>query len=109
MKVGSKISVTEFAFTNIHGGTGMSNWGHDEKFEGIANLIVTKVWDDYETGIKGWGEVNPKEKKLIEYLKRNCKQGYNKEIDNGKSYTEMVWVDVPGRFVVYWSQWNIVK
>lgn len=110
--IGQKIQVKEFNFTNLSGGTGSSdawNRGEDERFNGVANLIITKVWNDYETGIKGWAMPDPKDKKLIEFLKRNCKQGYVKISEvPGQSYIDSEWIEEEGTFVVYWSQWYVV-
>ena len=69
-EVGDTISFSEFAFDNKSGGTGMSHWEYDEKFNGIAFGIVTRAWDDYETGRRFW--VKPLSKNLIDYIKRNA-------------------------------------
>jgi hypothetical protein len=71
-KVGDTITVAEFGFINKHGGTGKSDWDYNEKFFGPAELKITKVWYDYETGVRGWAE--PINSELQVYLKRNAKQ-----------------------------------
>jgi hypothetical protein len=114
MKLGAKIRVKEFNFTNIHGGTGMSRpfgkpFGDNEYFLEPIDVIITKIWDDYETGIRGWAEPNPKNKKLMKYLEKNCKQGYNKIIPvPGKSYVTSKWVNEPEKFVLYWSEFDVI-
>ena len=84
-KIGEIISVKSFAFDNKEGGTGLSNWRFNERFEGVARVKVTKIWHDYETGYRGWAEPDPKDTDLVSYLKRNAK-----------------------RQIVYWSQWDAV-
>lgn len=64
------IVVKKFSFTNSAGGTGMSDWKWDEKFEGVAEIKVTKVWEDYEIGRRGWGEAVSQD--LKDYLDRNA-------------------------------------
>lgn len=55
-----------FAFMNPHGGTGMSNWEHDEVFPGDAIIEITKVWYDYEVGYRCWAKAVNQE--LKDYL-----------------------------------------
>lgn len=70
-EVGDEITFTEFAYNNVQGGTGLSDWSYGEKFIGVAKGIVIKCWEDDETG---WNShVRPTSPDLIEYLKRNSK------------------------------------
>jgi hypothetical protein len=69
-EVGDTISFSEFAFTNKSGGTGLSNWNWNEKFTGDASGIVTKAWDDDETGWRY--HCIPTSSDLVAYLKRNA-------------------------------------
>ena len=113
MRIGAKIRISEFNYTNKAGGTGQSHpFGHRfddyEYFEKNIDVIITKIWDDYETGIKGWGKPDPKNKELMEYLERNCKEGHHVFFDSGKGYLESEWVDQEGEFVIFWSQWDII-
>lgn len=71
-EIGDTIVLKSFAFTNKHGGTGLSDWEYDEPF-GIAKVKVTKIWEDDECGQRGWGVPLYSEKELIDYLKRNAK------------------------------------
>ncbi len=52
----SKSAVTaeflSFAFTNPHGGTGVSDGDHDPRFTGVAKLRIVKAWNDEETGLR---------------------------------------------------------
>lgn len=48
--VGDLVELKRFAFINKAGGTGMSDWKFDPKFEGVAKARVVKGWHDYETG-----------------------------------------------------------
>ncbi|MFA5398335.1 MAG: hypothetical protein WC346_20145 [Methanogenium sp.] len=73
---GSIVTVAAFAFDNKAGGTGMSNWQYDPKFKGTAKVLITKEWDDYETGQHGIGTPIQQDKKLIKYLYDNAKN-YN--------------------------------
>jgi len=60
-----------FSYFDKTGGTGMSNWGHDERFTGEAIVEITQVWYDDETGYKCWAKaVNPE---LVEYMQRVAK------------------------------------
>ena len=70
VNLGDTIKFTEFAFTNPSGGTGMSNWSWDEKFTGIAEAKVIKLWCDYETG---WNFIcEAVSQNLKEYIERNA-------------------------------------
>ena len=100
-EVGDVIGLTSFCYTNIHGGTGLSNWEHDEKYPFAIQVKVTKEWEDYECGQRGWGEPDPNDTKLLEYLQRNAKQGYHNVFDSS------LWIDSPNEFVIYWSEFNI--
>ena len=71
LEVGSIVEVNFFCFTNKFGGTGLSD-DPSHKFKGKAKLRITKVWDDYETGIKGWGE--PVSGDLRNFLLQNAAQ-----------------------------------
>ena len=110
MNLGNKITVKSFAFTNKFGGTGMSapfmerfRNEDEEYFEEPIEVIVIKNWHDYETGVRGWAMPNQKNKKLMEFLERNCKEGepIPGEI-NG-------WTAVPGQFIIYWSEHDIIS
>ena len=85
-EVGDLIVLKEFAFSGPRGGTGMSNWDHDERFVGNAHAVVTKEWEDYECGQRGWATPHPSDKNLIEYLNRNA-----------------------GKQVIYWSEFDIIE
>lgn len=71
-EVGDEITFTEFAFNNVHGGTGLSNWDHDEKFSGVAGGTILKAWEDYECGWRFW--VKPGSPDLIRYVKKHSKK-----------------------------------
>jgi len=75
MLVGEIITVTTFAFTNKAGGTGLSNWKWDEKFEKPIKVKVIKSFHDYETGQRMWAVPVPEETELLAYLDRNAKKG----------------------------------
>lgn len=114
MKEGQKISVSEFNFTNLSGGTGDSKpFSHNsrfqkEYFEEDVDIIITKVWNDYETGRRGWAIPDTGNKELMDFLKRNCKQGHNRIFDTGLGYADSEWVDQKGEFILYWSEFDIV-
>jgi hypothetical protein len=107
MNVGSKITISEFAYTNKSGGTGISKpfskrFEGNEYFEEPVEVMVIKKWDDYETGVRGWALPDQKNKKLMEFLKRNCKEGepVSDDIDG--------WNHQSGEFVLYWSEFDII-
>lgn len=106
-KVGDIIQVSEFSFINKHGGTGLSNWDHNERFKGMARLKVTKVWYDYETGFRGWAE--PVNEELKEYLKNNAKQEdkvSNHDLWDEESYSfKPEEIRIPAN-TVFWSEHN---
>lgn len=62
-KPGKGILDFGFCFLNPHGGTGMSNWEHDEKFKGDAIVEITKVWYDDEVGYRCWAKASNQEVK----------------------------------------------
>jgi hypothetical protein len=68
-EVGDKILFSEFAFRNKSGGTGVSNWNWDEKFEGIAYGLITVAWEDDECGWRF--HCVPLSQDLIAYVSRN--------------------------------------
>jgi len=75
MRFGEILTVKEFSFTNKAGGTGLSDWKWNEKFEKPIKVEIVKVFDDYEIGRRGWAVPHPDEKELIAYLDRNAKKG----------------------------------
>jgi hypothetical protein len=85
-EVGDVITLKAFAFSGKEGGTGLSNWDHDEQFIKPAKVLVTKEWQDEECGQRGWATPLESENDLIEYLDRNA----NKRI-------------------VYWSEFDILN
>lgn len=68
-EVGDVVNVKSFGFTNKQGGTGLSDWQHDERFVEVARVEITKAWHDYECGWRYWAK--PLSPELIEYMKRN--------------------------------------
>lgn len=62
------VSVKSLSFTNVHGGTGRSDWDHDQRLVGPINVRVVKAWEDYEIGYRFIGQsCDPR---LDEYLDR---------------------------------------
>jgi hypothetical protein len=46
-----------FGFKNPSGGTGMSNWEHNKKYQGPQPVIqITNVWYDEEVGWRCWAK-----------------------------------------------------
>jgi hypothetical protein len=84
-EVGDVITLKAFAFSNKGGGTGLSNWEHDERFAKPAKVLVTKEWQDEECGQRGWAIPIDDDKELNDYLNRNA-----------------------GKKVVYWSEFDII-
>lgn len=77
-EVGDLIVLKEFAFTNKYGGgTGMSKkfgttaW--NPEYLKPVTVKVTKEWEDYECGQRGWATPLSSDKKLLAYLKENAK------------------------------------
>lgn len=99
-EVGDTIVIKSFSFNDKEGGIGMSNWSHNEKFLGTATVRVIKEWEDNECGQRGKALADPRDKKLITYLKRNAKGGY---YDN-----DLEWVDKKNFFVIYWSEFDVI-
>lgn len=104
-EVGDVIVLKEFSFNNKAGGTGLSNWEHNEKFNGTSTVRVIEEWNDYECGQRGKAFADPKDKNLIAYLKRNAKSGYY-DIDENQNFK---WVNKKNMYVIYWSEFDIVK
>ena len=70
LPVGSTVTLKEFSFTNTAGGTGLSNWKYNVRFEGVAVVTIIAGWHDYETGWRYIGRaINPA---LHKYLKDNA-------------------------------------
>jgi hypothetical protein len=68
-EIGEEILFSKFAFENRSGGTGLSDWNHNEKFAGKAvGRVVRKVLD-HENG--GTLHVEPLTVELGRYLERN--------------------------------------
>ena len=118
MNAGSKITIKHFAYTNKHGGTNTSAplWERfrredEEYFEEPIEVMVTKSWYDYETGTRGWALPKQSNKKLMNFLRRNCKEGHNHLVydENGLVDLEKSqWIKTPGEFVIFWSEHDIV-
>jgi len=84
-EVGDIITLKEFSFNNKAGGTGMSNWKYNEKYTKPVRVKVTKEWEDYECGQRGWG-VPENDKGLSAYLEKNALAK-----------------------IIYWSEFDIIK
>jgi hypothetical protein len=79
--VGQTVTAKEFYFINSAGGTGGSNWQWDDKYSGApAELIINRIWFDYETGVRMVANPAPDQPELIAYLDRNAFKG--KRADN---------------------------
>jgi hypothetical protein len=70
LNVGEVITVKSFAFTNKNGGTGLSDWSHNERFSGTATVRIVKRWDDEETGERAISTAVSDD--LNKYLDRNA-------------------------------------
>jgi hypothetical protein len=70
LNVGEVITVKSFAFTNKNGGTGLSDWSHNERFSGTATVRIVKRWDDEETGERAISTAVSDD--LEKYLDRNA-------------------------------------
>jgi hypothetical protein len=103
--IGTKIVLKEFCFLGINGGTGMSNWQYDEKYEKPANFVVTKVWDDYECGVRGWCEPEETDADLIAYLERNAFKG-SPEND---TFTVGNIKFPEGKFTCFFSEFDLIN
>ena len=93
-EVGDTITLKKFCYDNKAGGTAMSNWKYDEKYSDPIIVTVTKEWNDYECGQRGWAIPiihSLHNKKLMEYLERNCKKQSNQY------------------FRIYWSEFDIIN
>jgi len=62
------VEATAVCFTNLHGGTGMTNWKHDPRLPGPISVRVFKAWHDYETGYRFVGVAC--EPRLQQYLEQ---------------------------------------
>jgi hypothetical protein len=83
MIVGQIYTFKSFSFLNKLGGTGMSNWEHDEKFEKpAAEFQIIKVWEDYEIGERAWGI--PIDDEVKEYLSRVSNKGIDVSMGEGE-------------------------
>jgi hypothetical protein len=82
MIVGQIYTFKSFSFQNEFGGTGMSNWDFDEKYEKPAQFQIIKVWEDCEIGERAWGI--PVEDEVKEYLSRVSKKGIDVSMDENE-------------------------
>lgn len=104
MKLGDILTVKKFSFSNKEGGTGLSDWKWNEKFEKPIKVEVIKVFDDYETGQHAWVIPHPNEKELIAYLDRNARKGlpfFNRDTDE-------LTFDASDVYVLFVSDFNII-
>ena len=104
LKEGDILEIDEFCFTNPHGGTGLSNSSFNEKFKGTAQIKITKLWFDDETGINGWAE--PISEDIKEYMKRNAKQEMEVHTIPTEDGEEIL--SVPAN-TVFWNEFNIIE
>lgn len=108
IKVGDIIKLNKFCFVNKAGGTGLSDWQWNEQFSGVAEVKVTKMWYDYETGWKGWAE--PINSELKEYLQRNAKQ--EEDVKQHDLWDEDEYkfkpetIRIPAN-TIFWSQFDV--
>jgi hypothetical protein len=70
LDIGDTVTVSEFAFTNPSGGTGLSDWEYNERFSGVAKAVIVEAWDDYEAGRRMIGRALSPD--LCAYLERNA-------------------------------------
>jgi hypothetical protein len=90
-EVGDIITLKSFAFTGKEGGTGMSNWSHDEQWTNkLSKFAIVKEWEDSECGQRGWAIPDQTDKALMDYIQRNVKKNKN------------------GEYIVYWSEFDIL-
>lgn len=82
MQIGQIYTFKSFSYQNEFGGTGMSNWDFDEKYEKPAQFQIVKVWTDWETGERAWGI--PVEDEVKEYLSRVSKKGIDTSLGEGE-------------------------
>lgn len=60
-----------FGYRTPAGGTGLSNWEFNEKYEAEKAIVkITKVWYDDECGYRCWAEAVNEE--LKQYIDRNA-------------------------------------
>ena len=104
MQLGDILTVKKFSFSNKAGGTGLSDWKWNEKFDKPIKVEVIKVLNDYETGQQAWVISHPDEKELIAYLDRNARKGlpfFNRDTDE-------LTFDASDVYVLFVSEFNII-
>lgn len=104
MKTGKVYTFNSFAFTNKFGGTGLSNWKHDEIYEKPTKFFIMKSWDDYETGIRAWGTPVDDDTEILEYLKRNANLGVNVSLDDDNPD-----IEYPENYIIFLSEHDLVR
>ena len=100
------ISLNKFCYTNKEGGTGLSDssFDGDEKWSGeSARFFIVRQWDDYECGQRGWAMPDQSNKDLMDYLKRNAKEGVPDPDDLD------AWNEENGVYIIFWSEFDIIK
>jgi len=102
-EIGDIITLNSFSYTDIEGGTGMSNWEYNPKFERLAKFEVIKTWNDYECGQRGWAIGNPSDKELMKYIEDNVKSGQPSDVDL------LLWEESEGLYIIFWSKFDIIN
>jgi len=99
--IGHIYTFKEFSFTNTNGGTVMSNWKWNEKYEKPASFSIIKTWFDYETGNRAWGI--PIDDEVKNYLKKNSKKGIN--VSTADEEPEFLFKNT---YVVFLSEFDLI-
>jgi hypothetical protein len=102
MIVGQIYNFKSFSFHNKFGGTGMSNWEHDEKYEKPVQFQIIKVWEDYEIGERAWGI--PVDEEVTEYLNRVSNKGV--DVSMGEGEPEILFQNT---YVVFIGQFDLIE
>jgi hypothetical protein len=103
-EVGDIIIIKSFSFTSKEGGTGISDWDHDEKWNRPAKFAVVKEWEDSECGQRGWAIPDQTDEELMAYMRRNVKEGKPKiSISN-----PFAWKNENGVYIIFWSEFDII-
>jgi hypothetical protein len=102
MKVGQIYTFKSFSFQNEFGGTGMSNWEFNVKYEKPAQFQIIKVWEDDEIGERAWGI--PVENEVKEYLSRVSKRGI--DVSMGEGEPEILFKKT---YVVFIGEFDLIE
>lgn len=86
------VKINKFYYTNLQGGTEFI------EIRPAIEVKIVKIWEDYETGIRCWGQILNTQ--IVEHLKIKRGEPNPGNLDG--------WI-ISEKYIVYFSEFDLVK